>query len=152
MRYLLILVLGAVSWGQTLVGCGPTSVICNQGTMTNTFICGATINGKPVGIPCPRHDAPILLARLPDQIPETITTKTYWRDDGFDPKASMDVPAAKTTKKEFIGFDTSCEKSICYPGELTMTPRYASKSEWTCADKSRVLLTSEDGKKHCIKF
>jgi len=23
---------------------------------------------------------------------------------------------------------------------------------WTCADKSRVLLTSEDGKKHCIKF
>ena len=23
---------------------------------------------------------------------------------------------------------------------------------WTCADKSRVLLTDESGKKHCVKF
>ena len=23
---------------------------------------------------------------------------------------------------------------------------------WTCADKSRVLLTAEDGSKHCVKF
>jgi hypothetical protein len=25
-------------------------------------------------------------------------------------------------------------------------------SEWTCADKSRILLTAENGTKHCIKF
>jgi len=29
---------------------------------------------------------------------------------------------------------------------------YYADSSWTCADKSRVLLTAEDGTKHCILF
>jgi hypothetical protein len=26
------------------------------------------------------------------------------------------------------------------------------KQRWTCKDKARILLTSEDGKKHCVRF
>jgi hypothetical protein len=35
---------------------------------------------------------------------------------------------------------------------LTNPPKTCWLERSTCADKSRVLLTSEDGKKHCVKF
>jgi hypothetical protein len=36
--------------------------------------------------------------------------------------------------------------------ELCSNPQGCQGSAWTCADKSRVLLTGEDGQHHCIKF
>ncbi|MCU1305135.1 MAG: hypothetical protein JWQ87_5419 [Candidatus Sulfotelmatobacter sp.] len=36
--------------------------------------------------------------------------------------------------------------------QATCTEAEALSPFWMCADKSRVLLTSEDGKKHCVKF
>lgn len=39
-------------------------------------------------------------------------------------------------------------------GKMTYAPDPIAchVSSWTCADKSRILMTAEDGTKHCIKF
>ena len=61
----------------------------------------------------------------------------------------------------------SCRDNICTDGIMactnngTMAPKkpgefWATECvdgyTWTCADKSRVLLTDEGGGKHCVKF
>jgi hypothetical protein len=73
----------------------------------------------------------------------------------------MDVEAVK---KEITKAFHSC--SCSGPGELIPGVKTASEcgnlelrcynypanETWTCADKSRILLTDEGGGKHCIKF
>ena len=58
----------------------------------------------------------------------------------------MDVPAIEHISRIENGiscFSSNTGKPMdCRPAERT----------WTCADKSRVLLTAEDGTRHCIKF
>lgn len=70
-------------------------------------------------------------------------------DSCLDPlcKQPIDVPAI--TKPRLVhkaGELWSCGQDLCQAGKNQY------EKIWTCADKSRVLLTSEDGKKHCIKF
>ena len=59
----------------------------------------------------------------------------------------MDVPAVQedyVAHKKSEGF--ACGQDWCVATKDILEKR------WTCADKSRVLLTSEDGARHCIKF
>jgi len=48
------------------------------------------------------------------------------------------------------------ERPSPYPCNLSSAPFTVcitgTEKVWTCADKSRVLLTAEDGTRHCIKF
>jgi len=60
----------------------------------------------------------------------------------------MDVPAIKRVSR--IENDISCfSLTTGKPKPVDCRPK---KITWTCADKSRVLLTAEDGTRHCIKF
>lgn len=70
--------------------------------------------------------------------------------EGIDPRSitPMGVPAIRENKL------THHKGDPCH----TMGAMYCSYNAdvygpvWTCADKSRVLLTAEDGTRHCIKF
>ena len=65
----------------------------------------------------------------------------------------IDVPAIQVCKVKVA------PNEVC-PGEVNDLNRSVEGFRkygpmgyrWTCADKSRILLTSEDGKKHCVKF
>lgn len=68
-------------------------------------------------------------------------------------KNSVDLPAIQ---EEYGGLvvtlcDQSCSDVPYKPDEwkgLKITPHKAKR--WTCADKTRFLMTAEDGSKHCI--
>ena len=51
-----------------------------------------------------------------------------------------DVPAVQVGGH--LGFE-GCGQSACFDHWVT---------DYTCADKTRILLTAEDGTKHCVKF
>lgn len=60
----------------------------------------------------------------------------------------QDVPAIEVPVKE---------KYCSYGGgsgpfETCYRYDYLERTRWTCMDQSRILLTAEDGTKHCIKF
>ena len=63
---------------------------------------------------------------------------------GFDPVPPIDVPAIQE------------ERPSPYPCNLSSGPFAVCitgpEKVWTCQDKSRVLLISEDGVRHCIRF
>jgi hypothetical protein len=63
----------------------------------------------------------------------------------------QDVPAIQETRKECVIPD---DVSVCSAMAGSQCPCGSMKDVpyWTCADKSRILLTSEDGQHHCIKF
>jgi hypothetical protein len=63
------------------------------------------------------------------------------RDEVCDPPDPMDVPAVKMSHPA---------GTICRHGDCVVVE--APYETWTCTDKRRVLLTSEDGDKHCILF
>lgn len=72
----------------------------------------------------------------------------------------MDVPAIqqKSLQATLICLRRECtleelEAVDCRAGEWSVSERayLCYQTTWTCADKSRVLLTSEDGTKHCLK-
>ena len=73
----------------------------------------------------------------------------------------MDVPAISEDRSaepdshdghELLLFSQACEEIV--GGKMTWQPDVIAchVKRWTCADKSRVLLTAEDGTRHCIKF
>jgi hypothetical protein len=67
-------------------------------------------------------------------------------------KQSIDVPAIQESHEEEYG-DTNwcngCYNNVCTT--MACDPHAKHKvSVTTCADKRRILLTSEDGRKHCI--
>ena len=76
---------------------------------------------------------------------------------------SMDLPAIQVKRNtgishvECVGKDkwdvytTYPEPTSCGTG-YTLQRWQETQTSWSCADKSRVLLTDESGKKHCIKF
>lgn len=65
--------------------------------------------------------------------------------DTFDfLRQTVDVPAIQETRQS----DSPCNLSSS-GSTVCMTGPYKA---WTCSDKSRILLTAEDGKRHCIKF
>jgi hypothetical protein len=85
--------------------------------------------------------------------------------DIFSPPLVMDVPAAHAPAESVLVSTSRCDNSLCMDGPLEcsnhgqLISMYIGQSAtckdgwtWTCADKSRILLTSEDGKKHCVKF
>lgn len=65
----------------------------------------------------------------------------------------QDVPAVRKKICDPVQFEF-CGTSIGVTGELCQlgpeTEHCAFR--WTCSDKSRVLLTAQDGTKHCVKF
>jgi hypothetical protein len=75
--------------------------------------------------------------------------------DGSD--CTVDVPAISHTAKvkrrancnscstDELGAPVFCTSMACGIEEV-------DDVTWTCADKARVLLTAEDGTRHCIKF
>ena len=79
------------------------------------------------------------------------------------PPELMDVPAingdwilGSATNGHYPEADMACRiAKIEMQLETEMRPDgcYIKKpGSWTCADKSRILLTAEDGTKHCVKF
>lgn len=70
----------------------------------------------------------------------------------------MDVPAIQATAPDsgqLSGPLVLRDPNNCVDGwinnELYGT-HCASRKYWTCADESRILLTAEDGTRHCVKF
>jgi hypothetical protein len=59
------------------------------------------------------------------------------------PAISYKVPASHPCNIPASGGDGYSQYAVCVTGPETVV---------TCADKTRVLLTSEDGKRHCIKL
>lgn len=68
----------------------------------------------------------------------------------------MDVPAIHPIHKIIAPQDMTLTEGgwACYEKGKEVACRTLLKegTDWTCADKSRVLLTAEDGSKHCILF
>ena len=65
----------------------------------------------------------------------------------------MDVPAIQVWTKAECGTPGAMIPPGCPEGQMCMTNLYAcQRVQFTCRDKSRVLLTDESGKKHCIRF
>ena len=63
----------------------------------------------------------------------------------------MDVPAVKGS----TGIPIKLPCTIYPSNQIYVShdqDRCEFEKEWSCADKRRVLLTGEDGKKHCILF
>lgn len=59
----------------------------------------------------------------------------------------MDVPAVEVIDHKD---DWYYMKTYDVPEQEEMFR--GDRKRWTCADKSRILLTAEDGTKHCVKF
>jgi hypothetical protein len=65
-----------------------------------------------------------------------------------------DVPAVRADRKIATGYYETCDKvdgGMCTVGQGTKHPTYKVNLFFTCADKSRILMTAEDGKKYCHK-
>lgn len=67
----------------------------------------------------------------------------------------MDVPAIQVTEHKLTHRKgESCPTNSSFGGTYCAYPEdvWEDVPHWTCADKSRVLLTDESGHKHCIRF
>lgn len=73
---------------------------------------------------------------------ESICFSGHWLTPAHMPK--VDVPAIQG---ECVNRVNSCDSAT---GKWCRSD--CANYSWTCTDKSRVLLTSENGKKHCVKF
>jgi hypothetical protein len=82
-----------------------------------------------------------------------------------NPPEPVDVPAVREELESVCWFHRDQPMECTNNGELDWSPvlngtliaedervRGKNGHRFTCTDKSRVLLTSEDGKKHCVKF
>ena len=83
--------------------------------------------------------------------PKGTTCIDYW------PKPeAMDVPAIKTSNKVWHNPRPCTEEEEARPklanGSCGVSGGEFDVAIWSCAEKSRVLLTAEDGSKHCVKF
>jgi hypothetical protein len=71
-------------------------------------------------------------------------------DELIAPKSEpIDVPAIKEKRKEYIREDPFVN---AVPGARSACAEFGEVEHDTCADKSRVLLTDEQGGKHCVSF
>jgi hypothetical protein len=104
-------------------------------------------------LPREHRQIPILYWTLtPTILPNPATVKLCMALGPWDSCAEPDVPAIQETRQE-------CKRNndyLCPAGALgSACPcgySYQPVKESTCADKSRILLTAEDGSKHCIKL
>ncbi|HVT81222.1 MAG TPA: hypothetical protein VHM90_11250 [Phycisphaerae bacterium] len=83
----------------------------------------------------------------------TVWTRTEW--EKALQAEPMDVPAIEEETKELVidcNPPTICDKvtGVCTTTATACAPR--KQKYFTCADKSRILLTDEQGGKHCMKF
>ena len=58
----------------------------------------------------------------------------------------MDIPAVKVCEETKAVYTAEEWRTMIRGGCITGIPKL------TCADESRILLTAEDGSKHCLKF
>jgi hypothetical protein len=137
----LLFVLGMAAQGQTHV---PTkALVCTRNVDTGEItpkqcaepvrhaVADAT-DGKPPGVQKPMMDV---------------------RCMNCAPAEPMDVPAVRHKHKEVVANCYIVSGTIDANTSLAGKPPCTEDVEtYTCKDQSRVLLTSEDGKKHCIKF
>jgi hypothetical protein len=146
-RFLIVLLLSVGALGQSI----------SEGQAIRCFWYGGPAACGKVG------PAPVLLPQLPDQIE---TPKHLQFPPGalflmgdFTPEdmaqlpavtrldGSMDVPAIQETDRE-----PTCHAQCSSDTHICMGMICEHFQHWTCADKSRILLTSEDGAKHCFKL
>jgi hypothetical protein len=136
---------------------------CEVVDFSETNIACVMPTGRIVVVPAV---APVLSAPLPDRIEEQgwwpaeinvpgVTTDGPRSDQPlttgqligtYEP---MDVPAIQEPRRECIKYGIICATgttSTCPPCE-----EYGDVPEWTCAEKSRILETAENGTKWCRK-
>lgn len=76
----------------------------------------------------------------------------------FTKPEAVDVPAIRlkdrVTQSDEMDNPSDHAKKFCEElgGKMVANRCQYTWDQWTCADKSRILLTDESGKKHCIKF
>ena len=140
MRYLaFVAVLGSLAWGQIRFPKAGECYMVMQDLSTIPIACPSIVIGDP---PTP--------------------ARGYVSIDWPKPEP-MDVPAEEwSSLTRFIdgndmGKDADTFVTTCHVlhGKLYMvngTLECSYKRPPTCSDKSRILLTSEDGQKHCVKF
>lgn len=146
MKTLLLLVLCGMAWGQQKPNCADGINYCNGRTMT--LLAPMTID--PIEPP-PSGHRQIEWLRVEPSIPSLQIVEggalcAY--SDGWGPcPEPMDVPAIQ----EDLWYEEGWrETDRCFVGGGTVL--HTCKNSWTCSDPSRILLTAEDGTKHCIKF
>ena len=147
MRYaalVLLLMRGCVS-GQTQTMTYQCNIVSSTATTTVTSVTVTANSIFPDSSALhPFGEAPVTLAELPDQISDE------WPADKPCPACPVwkvkpepvDVPAIKQSPETLITPIICGGK--CDPLHIP--------ARWICADKSRILLTAEDGTKHCVKY
>ena len=105
----------------------------------------------------PVRSLPPVLLPLPEPSPPQAITFAgsgiCWHSPVPNCEGPVDVPAIQETYEiglmtchaspDCEGKGPSCNMSVC---------EKVRNQVWTCADKSRVLLTAEDGTRHCVRF
>jgi hypothetical protein len=152
-----------------LLGCA--GVCCGQtGKLPKCSIDGVTFFYEGADGLChdPRSPQPKQRA-VPIQ--KWVTAETLSKFDSVPEPEPMDVPAIHYPVKSYL-ISEGCEEGVAVCSNDAMVCSHHGKLpgskgasyvigepvqcgggwEWTCADKSRVLLTDESGGKHCIKF
>jgi hypothetical protein len=70
--------------------------------------------------------------------------------DAPKPEA-LDVPAIQELRRNPLA-GVPCGAPSISPSDCVTLAADAKVKVWTCSDKERILLTAEDGSKHCVKF
>jgi len=146
MKLCIYFLLTGMAWGQTLeMDCSKGWPECPQG---HTCTCK-----KESPLPKPPK------AQLIPCTPENYCTVISPAPKGGAKPEVVDVPAIKrvvVTGWMLVGSPSGSEARTfnCNEGHWWLMNDYAEcrVTRWSCADKSRILLTAEDGSKHCIKF
>jgi hypothetical protein len=145
---LLVLLLACSAWGQE---CWITH---SPQQATFTIYPPAP---EHVMISCGLPSEPLPLGPRPVERIEVEVEKCFgcWRGGTASPYASvyepMDVPAIQVEK--IVGLVKLCPptRNFCTDSDRDIWHERFGLV-WTCADKSRILLTDESGRKHCVRF
>jgi hypothetical protein len=125
------LLLSILLLGCAGVCCGQSiSVDCSKPVECHADFCKCLPGTAPRFLDCSRagNDGSIVLFPCPSK-PEP-----------------MDVPAINDR------VDKICVQYSTLQWDGNQCDKYEDRKHWTCAEKTRVLLTDESGGKHCIKF
>jgi len=114
----------------------------------NGIITGATVaEFDPLPTEVPKESFPSG-ARAGDVIVTSVGPRIYngvdWVPIPDVNHTPMDVPA--------IEANDDLNSASCLSIFDEKSHKFKCSTRWTCADKSRVLMTAEDGTRHCIKF
>jgi hypothetical protein len=135
--FLAVLLMSGMGWGQT----HPSIMGGEHWTDARGCACSHNLDCTPDGLQC----IDVHYTEC-----DCTTLKHHSKPE------PVDVPAIKEPRMSFGSRLMTGAPMLCsHHGTLSKYPdigQCVDGWEWTCADKSRILLTDESGGKHCIRF